>query len=148
MNTEINYKGKKLEDIYALALIGANFITEKSDTGVSVVNSLKKQLYIKTVLLTRLLNVFEIPDDKVMSLEQYNDNNLVVTDFKGKGKVRLVSDYNLFIKMLDDEINNIVVCNNDIENRISYSIKTNFTPEKIEELVKQKEELIKELNKK
>ena len=146
--TEINYKGRGISDIYTLALIGADFATEKNENGVTVVNSLKKHLYIKTVLLARLLTALDIPEDKVMSIEQYNNNNVAIADLKGNGKNRLKADFDMFVDMIEDEINNVIACNNDIENRINDSIKTNITPEKIEELIKQKDELIKELNKK
>lgn len=144
---EINYKGNDIDVIYTHALIGADFATEKNNDGITVVNALRKELFKKTVLLSRLLNVVELPEDKVMSIEQYNIDNCSVDDFKGRGIKRLKADFELFTAMLDTEINNIVNTENDVIRRINDTISTEITPEKIDALKKQQEELIKNINK-
>ena len=122
MNKEINYRGMDVEEIYKLALIGADFITEKNDNGVTVINALHKQLYIKSVLLSRFLDVVDLPEDRVISLEQYKVNNFTIDDFKGKGIRRLKADYGLFIDMLNDEINNVTNEKNDALNRLNEAL--------------------------
>lgn len=144
---KINYNGTELENIYKLALIGANFVTEKSENGVTTINPVKKHLYIKTTLLSRFLKVLELPGDTVMSLEQFNTHNVAIEDFKGKGIDRLKADFEIFTDMLNDEISNLITCNNDIMNRINETIAIEMTPEKLENLTKQQNELMAELNK-
>lgn len=146
MKKEIDYKGKNIEEIYKLALIGADFITEKNDNGVTVINSLHKQLYISTVLLTRFLDVVELPDNRVLNLEQYNANNYTIDDFKGRGIKRLKADFDLFIEMLNEEISNTINDKNDALNRLNEAM-SEMTPENIENIKKQQDELINELNK-
>lgn len=144
---KINYKGNTLERLYELALIGADFCTEKNDNGITVVNSLHKQLYMKTVLLSRLLNVIEVADNRVMSLEQYNKSKASINNIEGDGKTRLKADYETFKEMLHEEIQNTITVNNDFLNRLNETIATEMTPENFEKLEQQKNELIEQLNK-
>ncbi|MBQ6886245.1 MAG: hypothetical protein IJN54_01870 [Lachnospiraceae bacterium] len=144
---EINYKGTDLEEIYKLALVGADFVTEKNENGVTVVDSLKKHLYIKTVLLSRFLSVFELQEDRVMSIEQYNKYNFSAEDFKGRGVKRLRLDYAVFVDMLENEINNIVFNRNDAIQRFNETLAIEFTPDKLENLKKQQDELFAQIQK-
>lgn len=139
---EINYKGTDLEEIYKLALVGADFVTQKNENGVTGVDTLKKHLYMKTVLLSRFLSVLEISEDRVMSIEQYNKHNFLVEDFKGRGIKRLRLDYEVFIDMFENEINNIILNNNDIMQRFNETLAIEFTPDKLENLKKQQDELL------
>ncbi|MBO5007400.1 MAG: hypothetical protein J6D26_01025 [Clostridia bacterium] len=148
MKTRVNYKGIDITEIYKLALIGAEFVTEKNENGIMVVNPLSKELYAKTVLLTRFLKVVDLPQDRVMSLEQYKDNDFTVASFAcGRNTRRLKADYDLFTSMLDDEITNRLACENDAMTRFDEAIAFSITPEKIKGLEKQKDELIAKLNK-
>ena len=147
MNKEINYKGMDITEIYKLALIGADFATDKNDKGITTVNSLNKHLYIKTVLVSRFLNILELPNDRVMSLEQYEKCDDSIDNLKGIDVNRLKTDFEIFKDMLNDEINNILACENDAITRFDEEIAISITPEKIKELEKQKDELIAELNK-
>ena len=137
----INYKGTNIEDIYKMALIGAEFATEQTENGTMLVKSLSKELYAKTVLLSRFLNVVDIPDDRVMNLEMYEENNYNIDDFYGKGSKKLKADYSIFADMLNAEINNMVSGNNDIVNRLNQSVDMGITPERFESLKEKLAEL-------
>lgn len=143
---KINYKGTDITELYKLALIGANFSTEKNENGVTVINSLNKELYTETVLCARLLNILDIPNDRVMSLEQYR-NSSTISGFNGKGIERLKEDYRLFISMLDDEIKNCLAIGNDVTNRFNETIAVDMSPEKLEILQKNSKELLSNLKK-
>lgn len=142
MNKEINYKGTKIEDIYALALIGADFCVEKNDGGIAVVNSLNKELYVKTVLASRLLNIVDLPEDRVMSLENHNKISISIDGLKGRGIKRLKADFSIFNDMLNVEINNLLMAENDCINRINNLVANEITPERIEHLKEQTDSLI------
>ena len=144
---EINYKGTKIEDIYKAALIGADFICEQNENGITVVNSFNKQLYIKTILLSRFLNVVELPEDRVMSIEQYSKHNFTVDDFKGRGVKRLKADLETFKDMLDAEISNTLACKNDALVRFNEVIAMEMTPEKLDELKNEQTKIMAEINK-
>lgn len=147
MNKRIDYKGTDITEIYKLALIGAEFITEKNENGIALINSLNKELYTKTVLLARFLNVINIPEDRVINLEQYKDNDFTVASFScGRNTRRFKADYDLFTSMLDDEIANCLAKKNDAITRFDEAIAFSITPEKIKELEKQKDKLITKLN--
>lgn len=135
MRKFINYKGIDIEDIYKLALIGAGFVTAQTENGTMLVKSLSKELYNKTVLLSRFLNVIDIPNDRVMSLEQYKEKDYTINDFYGKGVNKLKAEYSLFTDMLNAEINNIVSSNNDIVNRLEQFATVEATPENFEVLM-------------
>lgn len=145
MNIEINYKGTKIEDIYALALIGADFCVEKNDNGIAVVNSLNKELYVKTVLMARLLNIIDLSEDRVMSLEMYKGNAISIDELKGRGIKRLKADFLTFNDMLNTEINNLLMAENDCINRINSMIASEITPEKIEQLKEQTDNLLSQV---
>ena len=116
---EVNYNGTDIEEIYKLALIGADFATEKNENGVTLVNTLSKELYAKTVLLARFLKVVDLPEDRVLSIEQYKNNICSVEDFSGKNANKLRAEYNLFMSMLDEEINNCITKENDVSRFVS-----------------------------
>lgn len=141
-NKDINYNGTQLKDLYALAAIGSEFIVEQNEN-VAVINSLKKQLYMKTVLLSRLLNIVAIAEDKVMSLDEYNTYDITTSDLKGKGLKRLMADYAIFVDLLDDEITNLLAIKNDLFNRLDQELKIATTPEALKQLEKQKQEALK-----
>ncbi len=141
-NKDINYNSTQLEELYTLAIIGSEFIVEQHEN-VAVINSLKKQLYMKTVLLSRLLNIVAIAEDKVMSLDEYNTYDITTNDLKGKGLKRLMADYTAFANMLDDEITNLLAIKNDLFNRLDQELKIATTPEALEQLEKQKQEALK-----
>ena len=145
MNKEINYKGTKIEDIYALALIGADFSVDKNDNGMAVVNSLNKELYVKTVLMARLLNIIDLPEDRVISLEAYKGNAMSIDELKGRGIKRLKADFSIFNDMLNAEINNLLMAENDCINRINNMITNEITPEKIEQLKEQTDSLLSQV---
>ncbi len=144
--SKINYQGTTLEQLYNLALIGADFCTEKNNCGVSVTNTLKKQLYVKTVLLSRLLNVIDIPEDRVMSIEQYNKNKVSLSNIEGNGKTKLKSDFKIFKDMLNDEIANTNAVNNDVATRLDDIVKEDLKPENLEVLKSRGEELLTTIN--
>ncbi len=143
-NTDIDYKGKTLQELFALSVIGADFCTEKNEVGITVVDSIKKQLYTKTVLLARLLGVFELPEDMVMSIEQFNTVSDHIPNITGKR--RLETDYKVFITMLDTEIQNKLSVENDIMKRFDEAVKMSTSPENLEELSKIKNEIFEKLN--
>lgn len=148
MNKRIEYKGTDITEIYKLALIGAEFTTEKNENGITLINSLNKELYSKTVLLARLLNVIDVPEDRVMNLEQYKCIDFAVESFScGKNTKRLRADYELFISMLDDEIKNCLSRENDITVRLNETIKTDMSPENLELIRKNSDELISHIEK-
>lgn len=143
---KINYKGTDITELYKLALIGANFAAEKNESGITIINSLNKELYSETVLCARLLNILNIPEDRVMSLEQYrNSSNINI--FKGKGIERLKEDYRLFVSMLDDELKNCLAIGNDVTNRFNETMAVDMSPEKLELLQKNSKELLSNLKK-
>lgn len=146
MNKGITYNGTDIVDIYKLALIGADFATDKNDKGITIINSLNKHLYIKTVLVSRFLNILELPNDRVMSLEQYENYDISIDNFKGTNAARLKMDFKIFKNMLNDEINNILACENDAMARFDKTIAISMTPENIKELNKQKDEIIAKLD--
>lgn len=143
-NTNINYKGKTLQELYALSLIGAEFCTEKNEDGITVVDSIKKQLYTKTVLLARLLGTFELPEDTVMSIEQFNNTSDHIPNITGK--IRLKTDYELFIDMLNTEIQNKLGIENDIMKRFNDEIKMSTSPENLERLTAMKDDILNKLD--
>ena len=148
MNKRIDYKGTDITEIYKLALIGADFVTEKNENGIALVNSLNKELYAKTVLLARFLNVINIPEDRVMTLEQYKDNDFTVASFScGRNTRRLKADYDLFTSMLDDEIANCLVRENDVTTRLNETIKADMSPENLELIRNNSNELISQIEK-
>lgn len=147
MNKRIDYKGTDITEIYKLALIGAEFVTEKNKNGITLVNSLNKELYMKTVLLARFLNVINIPEDRVMNLEQYKDNDFTVESFGGKDVRKLRADYNMFTSMLDDEIANCLVRENDFTSRLNETIKADMSPENLELIRNNSNELISQIEK-
>ncbi len=144
---KINYKGTDVTEIYKLALIGADFATEKNESGITVINSLNKELYAETVLCARFLNIIDIPEDRVMSLDQYRDNYSATERFKGKGIERLKADFDLFASMLDDEIKNCLAIGNDVTNRFNETMAVDMSPEKLEILQKNSKELLTSLKK-
>lgn len=148
MNKRIDYKGIDITEIYKLALIGADFVTEKNENGIALVNSLNKELYTKTVLLARFLNIINIPEDRVMNLEQYKDNDFTVASFScGRNTRRLKADYDLFTSMLDDEIANCLAKENDVTARLNETIKADMSPENLEIMQKNAKEFTSQLKK-
>lgn len=144
---KVNYKGTDIEEIYKLALIGAEFATEKNENGVTLVNTLRKELYTKTVLLARFLNIVDLPEDRVMSIEQYKKNNCTVEDFSGRNSNKLRADYALFVSMLDEEIKNCITKENDVTVRIHEMMTVDLSPENLEIIQKNSKELTSQLKK-
>ncbi len=144
---EVIYKGTDIEDIYKLALIGADFATEKDENGITVVNTLSKELYAKTVLLARFLKVVDLPEDRVMNIEQYKNNFCSVDDYSGKNKKKLKADYVLFTSMLDEEIKNCITKENDVTIRIHEMMAVDLSPENLEVMQKNSKELLSNLKK-
>ena len=144
---EVNYKGTDIEEIYKLALIGADFATEKNENGVTLVNTLSKELYAKTVLLARFLKVVDLPENRVLSIEQYKNNICSVEDFSGKNANKLRADYNLFVSMLDEEINNCITKENDVTIRIHEMMAVDLSPENLEIMQKNSKEFTSQLKK-
>ncbi len=148
MNKRIDYKGTDIAEIYKLALIGAEFATEKNENGIALVNSLNKELYKKTVLLARFLNVINIPEDRVMNLDQYKDNDFTVASFScGRMTRRLRADYDLFTSMLNDEIANCLAKENDVTIRINDMMAADLSPENLEIMQKNAKEFTSQLKK-
>ncbi len=147
MNKRIDYRGTDITEIYKLALIGAEFVTEKNENGITLVNTLHKELYSKTVLLARFLNVVNIPEDKVMNLGYYKNNACSIEDFSGKNATKLKEDYNLFTSMLDDEIANCLAKENDVTARLNETIKADMSPENLEIMQKNAKEFTSQLKK-
>lgn len=143
---KINYNGTDIEEIYKLALIGADFATGKNENGITVIDSLRKELYARTVLLARFLNIISIPEDRVMSLAQYKEYNYDVDSFGGDGIKRLKADYKVFISMLDDEIRNCFARENDVTNRFKETMAVDMSPEKLESLKTHGENLVSVIN--
>ena len=144
---EVIYKGTDIEDIYKLALIGADFATEKDENGITLVNTLSKELYAKTVLLARFLKVVDLPEDRVMNIEQYKNNVCSIEDFSGKNANKLRADYNLFVSMLDEEISNCITKENDVTIRIHEMMAVDLSPENLELMQKNSKELLSNLKK-
>ncbi|MBE6964568.1 MAG: hypothetical protein E7441_00865 [Ruminococcaceae bacterium] len=142
---KINYKRTSLTELYKLALIGAENCTEKNEDGITVINSLKKQLYIKTVAVGRLLKAVDIKEDEMMSISDFDNCNISESNV-GTGKNRFIEDVRVFKAMLEDEIKNVITRENDIMARINEAIKSEVTPENIEKLNKSKDELIEKLD--
>ncbi len=142
---KINYKGTSVTELYKLALIGAENCTEKSEDGITVINSIKKQLYIKTVALGRFLNAVEIKEDEMFSIKEFDDCKISESNV-GTGKNRFIEDVKVFKAMLDDEISNILARDNHIMTYVNEAIKSEVTPENIEKLNKSKDELIEKLD--
>ncbi len=142
---KINYKGTSLTELIKLSLIGAENCTEKNEDGITVINSLKKQLYIKTVAVGRLLKAVDIKEDEMMSISDFDNCNISESNV-GTGKNRFIEDVKAFKAMLDDEIRNVITRENDIMTRINEAIKTEITPENIAKLNESKDELIEKLD--
>ena len=142
---KINYKGTSLTELYKLALIGAENCTEKSEDGITVINSLKKQLYIKTVAFGRLLKAVEVKENEMFSIKDFDDCKILESNV-GTGKNRFIEDVRVFKTMLEDEISNILARDNHIMTYVNEAIKTEVTPENIEKLNKSKDELIEKLD--
>lgn len=147
MNKRIDYKGTDITEIYKLALIGADFATEKNENGIALVNSLNKELYAKTVLLSRFLKVVDLPEDRVMSIEQYKNNACTIEDFSGKNANKLRADYSLFTAMLDEEIKNSVTRENDVTIRIHEMMAVDLSPENLELMQKNTKDFTSQLKK-
>lgn len=144
---EIDYKGTDIEDIYKLALIGAEFVTEKNENGITLVNTLKKELYTRTVLLARFLNIIDLPEDMVMNIEQYKSNNYTIEDFSGRNATKLITDYNLFTAMFDEEISNCMARENDVTVRMHEMMAVDLSPENLELMQKNTKEFTSQLKK-
>ncbi len=147
MNKRIYYKGTDITEIYKLALIGAEFATEKDENGITLVNSLNKELYTKTVLLARFLNVIDLPEDRVMSIEQYKNNGCTIEDFSGKNANKLRANYNLFTAMFDEEIKNYITKENDVTIRMHEMMAVDLSPENLEIMQKNSKEFTSQLKK-
>lgn len=147
MNKRIYYRGTDITEIYKLALIGAEFATEKNENGITLVNTLNKELYSKTVLLARLLNVVNVPEDRVMNLEQYKNNACAIEDFSGKNATKLKADYKLFTAMLDEEIKNCITKENDVAIRIHEMMAVDLSPENLEVMQKNTKDFTAQLKK-
>lgn len=148
-NTEKRvYTGLSLDKLYKMACVGARFAVVKSENGVSTVNSLLKELYIKSALLSKFTDIIAVGENEVISLDEYNeylhlnDNNIVSV-----GKTRLKADFDIFKSMLDTEINNILIEENDTLIRFEKEIALNCTPERIKDLQEQKEKVMELLDK-
>lgn len=144
---KVNYNGTDIEDIYKLALIGAEFATEKNENGIALVNTLSKELYAKTVLLSRFLKVVDLPEDRVMNIEQYKNNACTIEDFSGKSANKLRTDYNLFTAMLDEEIRNCITRENDVAIRIHEMMAVDLSPENLEVMQKNTKDFTSQLKK-
>ena len=144
---EVIYNGTEIEDIYKLALIGADFATEKDEDGITLVNTLRKELYAKTVLLARFLKVVDLPEDRVMNIEQYKNNFCSIDDYSGRNKKKLKADYALFTSMLDEEIKNCITKENDVTIRIHEMMAVDLSPENLEIMQKTIKEVTSQLKK-
>ena len=142
---KITYRGTDIRELYKLSLIGAENCTEKNEDGITVINSLKKQLYIKTVAVGRLLKAVDIKEDEMMSISDFDNCNISESNV-GTGKNRFIEDVRVFKTMLDDEISNILARDNHIMTYVNEAIKSEVTPENIEKLNKSKDELIEKLD--
>lgn len=145
MENKINYRATSITELYKLALIGAENCTEKGEDGITVINSLKRQLYIKTVVVSRLLKAVDIKEDEMMSISEC-DNCKISESNVGIGKNRFIEDVKVFNAMLNAEIQNIVTRENDFMTRINEVIKAEITPENIAKLNESKDELIAKIN--
>ena len=130
-----------------MALIGADFSTEKNENGITLVNTLSKELYAKTVLLARFLKSVDLPEDRVMSIEQYKNNACTIEDFSGKNANKLKADYNLFTAMLDEEIKNCITRENDVTIRIHEMMAVDLSPENLEVMQKNTKDFTSQLKK-
>lgn len=142
---KINYKGTSITELYKFSLIGAENCTEKGEDGITVINSLKKQLYTKTVVVARLLKAVEVKEDEMFSIKEFDDCKISESNI-GTGKTRFIEDVKIFKDMLEYEIRNVITRENDIMTRINEAIKAEITPENIEKLNKSKDELIEKLD--
>lgn len=142
---KFDYKKTSIAELYKLSLIGAENCTEKNEDGITVINSLKKQLYIKTVAVGRLLKAVEIKEDEMFSIKEFDDYKISESNV-GTGKNRFIEDVKIFRDMLDDEISNILARDNHIMTYVNEAIKSEVTPENIEKLNKSKDELIEKLD--
>lgn len=128
---KFDYKKTSIAELYKLSLIGAENCTEKNEDGITVINSLKKQLYIKTVAVGRLLKAVEIKEDEMFSIKEFDDYKISESNV-GTGKNRFIEDVKIFRDMLDDEISNILARDNHIMTYVNEAIKSEVTPENIE----------------
>ena len=142
---KFDYKKTSIAELYKLSLIGAENCTEKNEDGITVVNSIKKQLYIKTVAVARFLNAVEIKEDEMFSIKEFDDCKISESNV-GTGKNHFIEDVRVFKAMLDDEIRNVITRENDFMTRINEAIKTEITPENIAKLNESKNELIATIN--
>lgn len=142
------YKGLSLDKLYEMACVGARFTVAKSENGVSTANSLLKELYIKSTLLSKFTDIITAGENEVISLDEYNkhsaqnENNIV-----SSGKERFKADFDIFKRMLDTEINNILLEENDPLLRFEKEIALSCTPERIKDLQEQKEKVMDLLDK-
>lgn len=138
---------------YEFALLGGQFITNKQD-GFTVVNSYYKQLYTLKIIATDYLHLVDVAENHCISEDEYNDlllSNIFSQvksftyqtdkDVSGKAKA-ILRDFKTFEDMLEIEIANEISVQNDTLNRFSKEVELNATPEAIEQLAKQAQNMI------
>ena len=62
------------------------------------------------------------------------------------GKERFETDFALFKEMMNDAIENILRINNDSMTRLNDVVRTEITPEKIKELMDEKNKVLEQIN--
>ena len=97
--------------------------------------------------LARFLKVVDLPEDRVMNIEQYKNNFCSVDDYSGKNKKKLKADYALFTSMFDEEIKNCITKENDVTIRIHEMMAVDLSPENLEVMQKNSKELLSNLKK-
>lgn len=143
-----DYKAMPLKRKYELALIGAEFIVSDTyDNGIYIAESYKRELYKMHILAVEMLKLTETENDLLITEAYYNA--LMESDVIGQLKVITAAydDYMTFCEMLDREIENELIVKNDALMRIDAQIKQGITPEMIEEMTKNKADIVKMVEK-
>lgn len=135
---------------YELALNGANFVVTEYD-GTAVLNSYLYEIFKTKILAVdylKLTNSAIITDteyeqlnnrtifDKLKKFAKSTDNKTL--ELKAK---KIIADFNLFLNMLDTEINNELNRQNNIMAIIDRQVKQ-ITPENIESLQNMKDDIL------
>lgn len=150
-----NTKIPTLQRKYELALTGAQFIVEIQND-FAIVNSLYKQLYKMTVIAAEYLHLTE-RNNEVISGNEFDDLSLsnifgqiksltyqTDKDLSGKAKA-ILRDYHIFEDMLNTEIENEINRQNDLLSRLDKEVALNATPEMLEQIEQQKQEVFKQI---
>lgn len=143
---------------YELALLGAKFIVESTNTNVSVINSYYKQLYLMKVMAVDYMHLIDRTDNELLSEDEFNDLSLsnifgqvkkftYEADTSAKANA-ILREYRVFKDMLTEEINNELSCLNDILTRLDKELKVAITPETLEKIEKTKQAILDKVDEK